>query len=376
MVSGCILVKNEEKTLRDCLMSIAELCDEIIVIDNQSDDRTKQIAETFGCRVYESASESLDEIRNRFTEYARFPWILSIDADERLSHGSAERIRSILRETGEDIWGYTVPIITYCGSGQWTEGNFLRLYRNRKEIHYSDSPIHASLSPSIQEAGKRIERLDMPFHHMDLFVRDTRPKREKYKQLILEQLKRQELEGETRYYLQCFLGGEYIYEEMWDKAEKCYMDALRISPEKSTMAHAGLSQLYYDTNRTDQSLEISTYVLEHVNKRNKYALFNKARIHCGSGNYGEAVREMQEFIRLYPNSATGYFNLACLYFFQGEAFEDLLTRAAEIDPMICNPMIYEEKPRSIYTKERIVFELPQEYVRAIGEILMVTGEKQ
>lgn len=365
MISGCILVKNEQALLPECLESIKELCDEIIVIDNGSTDNTKKIAEEYGCKVTVNTSQEFDLIRNDFQQMASQEWIISIDADERLGKGTTSKIRTTLQNASDDVWGFTVPKLTYSGKGQWTEGNFLEIYRNINDICYTKSSIHASLTPSIEKNGKRIERLDTVMHHVDALVRDTRYKRERYKKLILENLNRSSVEEGEVYYLLCFLGLEYMYDEDWDAAENVLRKALSIFPDGKTMAYTYLSELLYRLGKYDESIGLSSFVINNVKAKNKHAWFNLARNQNALGKIKTACSSLGKFIEFYPTSSSGYYNLAYLLWRQGEEYKDMLNKASLLNEMVLAPEIYEIRPKSIYSNEVSVFDFPEEYLEEL-----------
>lgn len=87
-VSACMIVKDEEHNLPRCLKSIAGIVDEIIVVDTGSSDRTVEIAESFGAKVYHHPWENnFSKHRNQSISYATKDWILIIDADEEFVLG-------------------------------------------------------------------------------------------------------------------------------------------------------------------------------------------------------------------------------------------------------------------------------------------------
>ena len=84
-LSACMIVKNEEKFLAQCLNSIKDAVDEIIIVDTGSTDKTVEIAQSFGAKVYHHPwRNSFSEARNHSLSYATCDWILQIDADEAL----------------------------------------------------------------------------------------------------------------------------------------------------------------------------------------------------------------------------------------------------------------------------------------------------
>lgn len=103
-ISAVLVVKNEENNIDECLSSLKGFVDEIIVIDDGSSDRTKDIATKYtGKIIAANSKESFDELRNIGIEKAQGEWILVIDADERLSKSLADELRGIARENKADV---------------------------------------------------------------------------------------------------------------------------------------------------------------------------------------------------------------------------------------------------------------------------------
>jgi glycosyltransferase involved in cell wall biosynthesis len=85
MISAVILTKNEEKNIKDCLQSLA-WCDELIVIDDNSEDKTQEIARKMGAKVFaRSLNNDFAAQRNFGLEKATQDWVLFVDSDERVS---------------------------------------------------------------------------------------------------------------------------------------------------------------------------------------------------------------------------------------------------------------------------------------------------
>ena len=81
-LSVCIIAKNEEKFLPDCIDSIKTVANEIILVDTGSSDRTVEIAKSYNCKVFNFPWQNdFSKARNFALEKAQSDWILSIDAD-------------------------------------------------------------------------------------------------------------------------------------------------------------------------------------------------------------------------------------------------------------------------------------------------------
>src|SRR5258708_32737578 len=83
-ISAIILAKNAEDLIADCIESVT-FCDEVIVIDDISTDRTAELAKLLNAKVYQHEFQSFADRRNYGARKAKHKWILYVDADERVS---------------------------------------------------------------------------------------------------------------------------------------------------------------------------------------------------------------------------------------------------------------------------------------------------
>ncbi len=104
-----MIVKNEEEMLGQCLESVREIVDEIIVVDTGSKDKTVEIAESFGARVYHHPWENdFSKHRNQSIDYATGDWILILDADEELLRADFDTLRQATAQTSCDAVSISV----------------------------------------------------------------------------------------------------------------------------------------------------------------------------------------------------------------------------------------------------------------------------
>lgn len=139
-VSVVINTLNEQEHLPGCLASL-KWADEIVVVDMHSEDATPQIAKDFGCRLFQHERTGyVEPARNFALAQARNPWVLVVDADERVSSGLADWLATTLDSTSAS--GFRIPRrnlygdrwITCCG---WFPDSQLRLFRQDR-TRYSD----------------------------------------------------------------------------------------------------------------------------------------------------------------------------------------------------------------------------------------------
>ena len=118
-ISATIITLNEEDKIRQCLESLQDVADEIVVVDSLSTDNTKSICEEFGVRFIEQKWLGYSEQKNLANDIASHDWILSIDADEVLSDElkkSILKIKNEERETKNEELVYSFNRLNnYCG---------------------------------------------------------------------------------------------------------------------------------------------------------------------------------------------------------------------------------------------------------------------
>ena len=83
-ISLCVFVKNEEKSLRDCIESVLPIISELIIVDTGSTDKTLELARSYTDRVYQVPFTDFGTIRTLTAHLATQPWVLMLDADERI----------------------------------------------------------------------------------------------------------------------------------------------------------------------------------------------------------------------------------------------------------------------------------------------------
>jgi len=130
LISAIIITNNEEKRIADCLKSL-EWVDEIVVVDSFSEDNTENICRQFNCNFLQRAFDSFDKQKNFALDKATGQWILSIDADERISKELAKEINETINQQ-TDISGFIIPRRNYLFGKRikytWGEDALLRLF--------------------------------------------------------------------------------------------------------------------------------------------------------------------------------------------------------------------------------------------------------
>ena len=147
-ISGVIITYNEEKNIARCIESLKDVCDEILVVDSFSTDKTKEIVLGLGVRFTENKWNGFLNQKNFAQNEAKYDHILQLDADEEVS----KQLQSEITKTKND-WrydGYFFNRYTnFCGKwinhSGWYPDAKLRLYDRRKGVWKGLDP-----HPSVQ----------------------------------------------------------------------------------------------------------------------------------------------------------------------------------------------------------------------------------
>ena len=146
-ITATIITLNEERNISRAMESL-RCCDQIIVLDSGSIDRTVELATNLGAVVIEQSWPGYANQKNRAAERADHDWILSLDADEALSEALEGEIWN-LKKRGPDCDAYTMPrLAKYMGrwilhSG-WYPDRKVRLY-NRNKAKWVGDFVHESV---------------------------------------------------------------------------------------------------------------------------------------------------------------------------------------------------------------------------------------
>jgi len=161
-ITATIITLNEERNIGRAIESL-RCCDEILIADSGSIDRTVELAQKLGARVFEAGWRGFAGQKNWAAEQASHDWILSLDADEALSEALEAEIWN-LKKNGPDCDGYTMPrLAQYLGKwifhGGWYPDRKVRLYHRGKAQWVGDF-VHESV-----HASGRVGHLDANILH-------------------------------------------------------------------------------------------------------------------------------------------------------------------------------------------------------------------
>lgn len=150
-LSAVIIVKNEQKHLPACLANIYEFCDEIIILDSGSTDKTEMIAKHFNAKWQVNTDwQGFGKQRQIAQQYATSDYVLVLDSDEQLNPSLKIAIKQRLNQplTTESVFAIKRQNI-FCGKAvhgnAWYYDQIVRLYANQS-FSYHDYEVHESVN--------------------------------------------------------------------------------------------------------------------------------------------------------------------------------------------------------------------------------------
>lgn len=157
-LSGVVICCNEEEKVAACLESLAEVCDEIVVLDSGSTDGTLAICRGYTKRVTVEPWRGYRDQKQRATDLASGDWILSLDADERLSPELVAEVRAWKGQDPGACDGYRIPRVTFflgnwIRHSTWYPDRQLRLFR-RGSGRWVGGRVHERFDVSSGRVGE------------------------------------------------------------------------------------------------------------------------------------------------------------------------------------------------------------------------------
>ncbi len=150
MLTLSIIVKNEEKYLKECLDSVKGVVDEIVLVDTGSNDNTINIAKEFNAKILNYKwNNDFASARNFALENSSGDWILYLDADERLSGKSIKELKNLIRNQKQEAYHCIIKNIDEVGNRP-SVMKYVRLFPNDKRIRFKGK-IHEQIEQSLME---------------------------------------------------------------------------------------------------------------------------------------------------------------------------------------------------------------------------------
>ena len=143
LISVVVLTKNEQACIRECLESV-KWADEVIVVDDESTDKTVEIVRGYTDKVFIRKMDVEGRHRNWAYALARNPWVLSLDADEKVTEALRQEISGAIKSS--DLVAFSIPLRNYISNywvryGGWYPASKVRLFRKNK-FKYEEVEVH------------------------------------------------------------------------------------------------------------------------------------------------------------------------------------------------------------------------------------------
>lgn len=164
-LSVCMIVKNEEKYLRNCLLSVKDIANEIIIVDTGSEDNTISIAKEFNADITSIKwNDNFSEARNISISKALGKWILIIDADERLEPKSQSELNQIIQSSDKAV--YSVIINSRYKIFNYYDVSLAnRLFLNNPELRFHNL-VHEEITYSALKLGYEFRNSNIEMKHL------------------------------------------------------------------------------------------------------------------------------------------------------------------------------------------------------------------
>ncbi|MGC9221306.1 MAG: glycosyltransferase [Solirubrobacteraceae bacterium] len=209
-LSLCMIVRDEEEMLPRSLAAAKDAVDEIIVVDTGSQDRTVEIAQSFGATVIQREwTGSFSDARNASLEAASGDWFMYLDADEVLIAEDIPRLRTLLGQTWrEAFYLHETNFTGNEGDGVAIAHSALRVMRNRPQYRFSGR-LHEQIAWHLPAyLPERIVQSPVRVSHYGYLgvVRESKDKSRRNIELLLAQQR----DGQTDAFFHYNLGSEYF----------------------------------------------------------------------------------------------------------------------------------------------------------------------
>lgn len=228
-ISVCIIAKNEEKYIEECLKRLMKYGFEIVVTDTGSTDRTKELAARYADKVLDF--EWIDDFsaaRNFCAEHASNNWILSLDCDEYVTSIAVPQMRILMQKFPKMTGIINLKNLVFDRSGKekYAIDDVTRFYN--KNFYKYQNAVHEQLVGigGGERKGCFVLPMEVVHHGYALSPEEMEEKQRRNLDLLYKQL---EKNPEDSYILFQIGQSEFIIEN-YEKAVECYERALALEP--------------------------------------------------------------------------------------------------------------------------------------------------
>jgi glycosyltransferase involved in cell wall biosynthesis len=297
-----MIVKNEEKYLKDCLLSIKDVADEIVIVDTGSTDKTKQIAAEFGAKIYDYVwINDFSAARNYSLQQSTGEWILYIDADERLDSSSILELKKII--SNKTLSGCYCTVLSYdSGESRDNSLRYPRLFFNSPEIKF-EGRVHEQIGASLVRNNYQLLNSNILIHHLGYNISKDEQKNKALRNLTLLKA---EYEFNKSAYIAFQLAQSYNVVDDMDSAKKYFEIAANSNDlDKSLRAQSYASQaLIAHANNNIKDAEKYIQSAIKLDNRQPFSHLLAAKISLRGGDQVRAEERCLTAYKLNKNIST------------------------------------------------------------------------
>jgi len=293
-ISLCMIVKNEEEFLEQCLKSVQDVVDEMIIVDTGSTDRTVEIAESFGARVFHHEWQgSFSEARNYGLQFATCDWIFQLDADEELER---EDIHLVKKAVNQDKFDAVYVALLNDSVNGWSKHYFQRLFRRGKAKY--EGIVHNQL---ICEGESAWSEIRIYHYGYNLSKEKMKKKYQRTESLLLKQIEQEKDNAFSHQNYVRILAAQKRYEDVLKAAENAFnLCKKTMNQNNRQMISFDYSVALLNLDLLDRAENVCNEILEEFpeNLDITYALAN---VKLKKGEYKEAVSLFNKFLKILEN---------------------------------------------------------------------------
>ena len=305
-ISLTMIVKNEAQHLADCLQSVKNVVDEIIIVDTGSTDSTIEIADSFNAKIFHfDWINDFSAARNFALSKSNCDWILYLDADERLDKNSAEKLKDYA--SFSDNAGYYCTIKSYDSQAKRNDTiRYIRFFKNHPEAHFTGK-VHEQISPSLEKLNYKFIHSDILIHHIGYDISKEGKKQKALRNLKL--LEEEYVATKSEYVLFQIAQSNFILEN-YETARENFLQLINsksLNNQFKAESFSYLSQIFFNNFQNEQTEHYITEAIRLNNTQTFYHLL-RSKVLLRIGNISEAKKELLKALELSKNSEKLQFN--------------------------------------------------------------------
>jgi glycosyltransferase involved in cell wall biosynthesis len=296
-ISLCMIVKNEERFLQGCLESVQGLVNEIIIVDTGSTDKTVEIAEKFNCSIFHFIwKNNFAAARNYALSKCTLPWVLYLDADERLPKEFHEAILSEVKANRADAIYLKVhsSVSGILGNVPHIQA-YPRLFKKLNGAKF-EGRIHEQITPSLKRLNAQLKYLDVTIEHLG-YAQEDEILSNKIKR-NLGYLEEQVSKEPNNAYAFFQLGQTLLLNKQREKGIECLEKSLSLKQLPNNLTSTSLLMISNELFKEENYNEALKYIKQALElaPRQRIGYFLKSECHAKRFEWEEALGALDKML--------------------------------------------------------------------------------